>query len=353
MSERSKKRIKCLVWDLDGTLWEGVLSEGGGKTLRKGVEETLRELDRRGVLLSIASKNEEAPAMAALERLGVKDYFLCPQISWEDKSQGIKRITEELNIKLEAVAFIDDNPFERDGVSFALPQVSVYPETEAADIPSLPEFTSRFITRDSANRRSMYQADLRRRQDKAEFQGGDHAFLETLDIQADLRPVEEQDLQRVEELTIRTHQLNSTGYTFSYEELLALSRSQDHIFLVCGMKDKYGDNGKVGLLLLENGEDALTLKLLIVSCRVMSYGIGSALLTYAVRLADRMGKKLRAEFLQTEHNRIMYVTYKFAGFEEIQENGDRLLLEYQGSELPAFPDYIHWTFGDPALDVEK
>ena len=86
----------------------------------------------------------------------------------------------------------------------------------------------------------------------------------------------------------------------------------------------------------------MTLKLLIVSCRVMSYGIGSALLAYAMQLAHRMGKELHAEFFQTEHNRIMYITYKMAGFEEIEEDGDRLLLSYAGEDVPTPPSYINW-----------
>lgn len=336
-----EKRIKCLVWDLDRTLWEGTLSEGGGTVLRDGVRETLAELDQRGILFSIASKNEHAPALRRLEELGVADYFLCPEISWDDKSEGIRRIAEALNLKLDAFAFIDDSTFERDAVQYALPEVAVYPETAVGTLATLPEFTPRFITEDSRNRRQMYRADLVRRKVKSRF-GSDEEFLRTLDIHAQIRPVQVEDLQRVEELTVRTHQLNSTGYTYSYDELVEMAQSPAYIFQVCGLRDKYGDSGKVGLLLLENGEDLLTIKLLIVSCRVMAYGVGSALLTHAIRLAVGQGKRLRAEFLETEFNRIMFVTYKFAGFEEVEEQGDRLLLEYRGEGLPELPSHICW-----------
>ena len=122
-----------------------------------------------------------------------------------------------------------------------------------------------------------------------------------------------------------------------------LRGAERHIFRICGLTDDYGSSGKVGLLLLEEEDEALKLKLLIVSCRVMTRGIGSALLCYATQLAARKGKKLQAEFLETEHNRIMYITYKLAGFEEIWEDEPNLLLEYQGEAPLDFPPYLTVT----------
>lgn len=330
-----------MVWDLDNTLWEGVLSEGGGQELRPGVDTVIRGLDARGIIQSIASKNDHAPALRRLEELGLSDYFLCPQISWGAKSDSVKAIAQKLNLKFEAMAFVDDNPFERDEVRFALPLVSAYDAADTDKLLSLPEFQVRFVTEDARNRRKMYQADLRRTQAEEAFPGGEDAFLATLHMKLTLSPVTEGDLQRVEELTVRTHQLNSTGYTYSYEELLALSRSSDHIFLIAGLTDDYGDSGKVGLLLLEKGS-ALTVKLLIVSCRVMSRGIGGALLSAATRIAHELGLPLRADFLETEHNRIMYITYKLAGFEELEAEGENgaMTLEYQEEEPRPFPPYL-------------
>ena len=333
-------QVKCVVWDLDDTVWTGTLTEGGAAALRPGVLETIRELDRRGIIQSIASKNDAPNAMKRLEAFGIADYFLCPQISWGPKSAAVQAILTTLNLKPEAVAFVDDNPFERDEVRFAHPRVRCYDAAEAAALPDRPEFTVRFITQDSANRRKMYQADINRQAAEQAFSGSSEEFLATLGMRMDISRVTEQDLRRVEELTIRTHQLNSTGYTYSYEELLALSRSPDHIFCICGLRDSYGDSGKVGLLLLERGVSALRLKLLIVSCRVMSRGIGSALLAYATQLARGLGLPLQAEYLETEHNRIMYITYKLAGFDEIAEDGRNILLEYAGEDAIPFPPYL-------------
>lgn len=341
--DQKQKQIKCVIWDLDNTVWDGVLSEGGGAHLLPGVEETIRTLDERGIVNSIASKNDYETAMRRLKDFGLEELFLCPQISWNPKSVSVGRIQTLLNIKPEATAFVDDSAFERDEVQFASPLTRVYPADEAGMLADRPEFQVRFVTEDAANRRKMYQADLQRQEAEEQFTGNNDEFLSTLHMKMDLAPVTEQDLQRAEELTIRTHQLNSTGYTYSYEELLELSRSKNYIFRICGLTDDYGTSGKVGLLLLEEKEEVLLLKLLIVSCRVMTRGIGSALLCYATQLAERKGKRLQAEFFETEYNRIMYVTYKFAGFEEVQEEGREILLEYQGEEALPFPDYLQVT----------
>ncbi len=339
-------KIKCVVWDLDNTLWEGVLTEGGGQTLRRGAREAVRELDRRGIVQSISSKNDLEPALRRLAAFGLGEYFLCPQISWQPKSVGVRAIISALNIKPSAVAFVDDSAFERDEVLRALPEVSVFDGADLAQMLSLSAFQVPFITEDAANRRKMYQADLARQRAERVFDGSADDFLQTLHMKLEITPVTEHDLQRVSELTVRTHQLNSTGYTYSYEELLALSKDSGYIFRICGLRDDYGDSGKVGLLLLQNAADALRIKLLIVSCRVISRGIGSALLCYATQLAHRLGKKLLAEYLETEYNRVMYITYKLAGFDDVAEDGAQVLLQYAQPQPLSFADYLDVTCDD-------
>ncbi|MBQ8524832.1 MAG: HAD-IIIC family phosphatase [Clostridia bacterium] len=338
-------KIKCLIFDLDDTLWEGTLTEGGAKKLRAGAAELIRTLDSRGILMSIASKNDHDSAMDALRRLDptLPEMFLCPKISWGTKSSAIKEIAEDLNLKMCNLAFIDDSEFQRDEVKFVHPDISVYDASELTSLADYPEFTVRFITEDSKNRRNMYVSDMTRDRAKAEFDGTDEAFMSTLDMRLSIDPVDETQLRRVEELTLRTHQLNSTGYTYSYEELCSFIDSDKHEFYIAGLTDKYGDSGKVGLLLMEDAGDAYVLKLLIVSCRVMTRGVGTALLTHAVRIAAARGKKLRAEYLETEYNRIMYITYKLAGFDEICEldDGEGCILEYAREALPEYPSYLN------------
>ena len=335
-----EEKIKCLVLDLDDTLWQGVLSEGGGGELMPGVRALIEELDRRGIIMSIASKNDSEVAMKNLRRFGLEEYFLCPEIGWGKKSESISKIAKNIGIKLGSIAFIDDNPFERDEVAFAHPDVRTYDASDAEKLLTLDEFNPVFITEDAKNRRQMYRADFARKKDEESFEGPAEEFLMTLGMKLRISAVCESDLERVHELTVRTHQLNSTGYTYSFEELRELISSPEHIFLVASLEDRYGDSGKVGILLLEKKGDAYMLKLLIVSCRVMSRGVGTALLMHAVRLAKGAGKDLLAEFRETEHNRIMYITYKLMGFCEVEESGSDILLSYGADEMPEYPPYL-------------
>jgi FkbH-like protein len=126
------------------------------------VASTLQALDARGILLSIASKNEHDLAMARLRKLGVADYFIYPQIRWSSKSSGVEAIAKSINVGLDAIAFIDDDPFERDEVHHVLPHVMILDAREAAGLGERPELMPRFITDESALRRRMYQADIER-----------------------------------------------------------------------------------------------------------------------------------------------------------------------------------------------
>jgi FkbH-like protein len=337
------KTVKCLVWDLDDTLWEGILLEGGAGALRPGVRETVLELDRRGILLSIASRNVAEEALARLEDLGLAAYFLYPQIGFGAKSEALARIAKALNIGLDTFALIDDQPFERDEVQAAHREVRVYREDEVARLPGLPDFTPRFVNQDSALRRAMYQADELRNAEEEAFGGPQESFLRGLNMRFSIGPVEEGDLERAVDLTERTHQLNATGLTFDHDELDALRHSPRHLLHIGSLEDKYGGYGRIGLSLVEKveeGEEYWVIKLLLMSCRVMNRGVGGVQLNHLIRETLSAGKKLRADFVETPWNRTMYVTYKFAGFEEVFSEGPKITLEYKGTAMPSFPDYL-------------
>ncbi|MFC9653009.1 MULTISPECIES: HAD-IIIC family phosphatase [unclassified Streptomyces] len=335
--------VKCVVWDLDNTVWDGILLEDENVKLRPAVVEVLRTLDERGILHSVASRNDHDAAMAKLTELGIAEYFLHPQIHWGSKSDSVRAVAEAFNIGLDTLAFVDDQPFERDEVRFAHEQVLCIDALDVERIPGLARMQPRFVTADSRERRHLYHADIQRQQAQDRHAGTDEEFLASLGMRFTIGPAAERDLQRAEELTVRTNQLNATGYTYSYEELDAFRRSPEHDLLVAGLEDTYGTYGKIGLALVERGTDAWTVKLLLMSCRVMSRGVGSVLLNHLIRGAHEAGVRLRAEFVATSRNRTMYVTYKFAGFTEVARHGEVSVLEHDGTHLRDFPPYMHVT----------
>jgi FkbH-like protein len=339
MTPQEEQKIKCLVWDLDNTLWNGILLEDSEVRLRDGVQEIIQTLDKRGILQSIASRNEHDHAMAKLAEFGLAEYFLYPQVNWNSKADNIRNIAKKLNIGIDTFAFIDDQAFEREEVNFFVPEVLCLDAADLASVPDLPQMHPRFITEDSARRRQMYLSDLQREAVEEEFAGPKEDFLATLNMVLTIAPAQEEDLKRAEELTVRTHQLNTTGDTYSYEELDRFRQSDKHILLIAGLEDKYGTYGKIGLVLIECGEQAWTIKLLLMSCRVMSRGVGSVLINHIRNAAQKKGVRLLAEFVANDRNRMMYMTYKFAHFKEKGKaaDGKRLILENDLSRMQHVP----------------
>jgi FkbH-like protein len=332
--------IKCVVWDLDDTLWQGTLLEGDALVLTPGVKETILELDNRGIVQSIASKNDHAAAWERLTAYGLGEYFLHPQIGWANKSDSLRTIAERLGLGLSAFAFVDDQPFERDEVRFSLPDVMTIDAADIGRLLHLPALQPRFVTSESKLRRQMYQADHWRKLAEEEFAGTREDFLATLATVITIRAAREEDLRRAEELTIRTNQLNTTGRTYSHAELHALLNSRDHLVLVAELEDRYGKSGTIGLALIERGPDCWLVKLLIMSCRVVSRGIGGIMLSHILHSAKQSGVTLRALFVANDRNRMMYVTYKFNGFVEVGEQDGSTVLEHPLESIRPFPAHV-------------
>jgi FkbH-like protein len=337
---RRQGRIKCVVWDLDNTLWDGVLLEGDRLRLRPEAVETIRALDERGILHSIASRNDPDAAMRRLEEFGLADYFLHPQISWNPKSEAVGRIAKALNIGLDAIAFVDDQSFELEEVAFALPDVLCVPVHALGGVLEAPEFSPRFVTDESRRRRAMYRSAIVREREEEDFHGTNDDFLRTLDMVLTIAPAAEEDLKRAEELTLRTNQLNSTGVTYSYADLDGYRNSPDHLLLVATLSDRFGSYGKIGLALVERADSAWRLKLLLMSCRVMSRGVGTVVLGEIVHMARDEGRALEAEFVDTGRNRMMYVTYRFLGFDEVRREDGVAILRADPERAPTPPEHL-------------
>lgn len=306
--------VKCLVWDLDNTLWDGTLAEGDAVELRHLVAEVVTALDARGILQSIASKNDFEPAWARLTELGIDEYFVLPKISWGRKPDAIAEIAGELKFAFDAIAFIDDQPAERAEMRFLLPQVRCYPAEMTASLTGLPEFSPETVTVDARRRRSMYQASFKREAAQAVFAGPDQEFLRSLEMVMRIGRATEDELTRVSELTLRTSQMNATGIHYSDAVLRGLLADPGHEVLVITLADRFGPHGAVGVVLIARHGAVWHLKLLATSCRVVSFGAGSVILNWIVDQAAAAGCHLVADFRRTERNRMMEVAYRFAGF---------------------------------------
>lgn len=339
-SAHNDRGIKCVVWDLDDTLWQGTLLEGDDIALTPGVTDIIHELDNRGILLSVASKNDYEAAWSKLAEFGLDELFLHPEIGWRNKSDSIKIIADKLRISLDTFAFVDDQAFELDEVLHYLPEVLTIEARDIDKLLGMSRMHPRFITNESRKRRQTYRADIQRSNDEMEFVGSGPEFLGTLGQCMTVRRAGEHDLRRAEELTMRTNQLNTTGRTYSYEVLSQLAESADHLLLVADLNDRYGDSGTVGLALIEQRANLWLVKLLITSCRVMTRGISGAMISYILQVARDSSVTLYADFVANDRNRMMYIAYRFSGFYEISAKEDCILLKHDLDRIPPFPHHL-------------
>jgi FkbH-like protein len=333
--------VKCVVWDLDNTLWHGVLLESDCVRLKPEIPEILKTLDARGILHSIASKNNRDDAMRKLEEFGIADYFLYPEINWNAKSVSIQQIQQHLNIGIETILFLDDEAYEREEVKSVHKDVTCWDASEMTTLLAHPRLNPPHVTEDAKRRRLMYCEEIQRKAEEQEFKGPTAEFLASLKMEFIISEAQEDDLRRAEELTVRTHQLNATGRAYSYAELKQFCVSDVYELFVCELTDRFGSYGKIGLALVQIEQECWHLKLLLVSCRVISRGIGTILLSFIMQQAKTASKILLADFTKTKQNAMLLITYQFANFQErSSDDKGNLLLENDLSRIQPFPLYV-------------
>lgn len=259
------KRVKCLVWDLDGTLWDGTLSEGGPCRPVDASVRLLKELESRGIVNSIASRNDESEAMEELRRHSLDGYFVFPEISWGEKSAAVKRIAANLGFALDAVAFVDDRPEQRAEVAANAPGVRVY---DVADIPRLSRDPAFKAGGKGGSRTAFYKDEMKRRAALKDVYAGDEArFLESSGIEVEISPFRADDFERVFELVNRTNLLNISSRRYTRAELEGFLAAAGRFTV--RVKDRYGDYGLVGFAAL----DSCRVTELCFSCRIAGKGV--------------------------------------------------------------------------------
>lgn len=322
---------KCVVWDLDNTLWSGVLLEDGPDKLRinPAAVSVIKELDRRGILQSIASKNNQEDALGVLRAAGLEEYFLHPQVGWKPKSEALERIAKQLNIGLDTLAFVDDQQFEREEVKTALPQVSVVDAIHCAELTNYPECDVP-VTSESQQRRALYRQQAQRESVLEAYQGDYIKFLRDCSIQLTLERLDSTNLERVYELAQRTNQMNFSGRRYPREDLAAFAASGAHETYVMRCTDRFGSYGIVGFALVDTSEPRLMD--LMFSCRIQSKRVEHAFLTFLLnRFVKQSNRPLFASYHPTPKNEPSGKVFDEMGFVRISEMDGMCSLKFDAS----------------------
>jgi FkbH-like protein len=317
------------VWDLDNTLWDGVLIEDGreGIRVRPEVATIIRELDQRGILHSVASKNNHDDAMAVLEAAGLSDYFLYPQIGWTPKSASVARIASLLNIGVDAMAFVDDQVFEREEVRAGVPTVAVVDPAECHGMLDRWECQVP-VTRESRRRRVMYQEEAHRAAVEHAYTGDYSAFLRECRLEVRICALDEVNLQRVYEVAQRTNQMNFSGNRYPEARLREMMGDPDLETYVIDCEDRFGAYGIIGFAVADRREPRLLD--LMFSCRVQGKRVEHAVLAFLLkRFVDGEGRDFWADFRRTAQNAAAGRVFEEMGFDAAGERDGALSLVFR------------------------
>lgn len=352
---------KVLVTDLDNTLWGGILGEDGLNGIIVGkdhpgwryreVQRALLDLHRRGILLAIASKNDEAEALECIDShpemlLRSKD-FAAIRINWNDKAQSVDEIARELSVGTDSLVFLDDNPVERENMRVRRPEVHVLdlPEDPAAFAAALRDdtsFDSLVLTEDDRDRNRYYAEHRKRRAAQVESQTRDE-FLEILAQKVTIAPADDRSVVRIAELTRKTNQLNMTTRRYAQGEIQALVQDKGVAVLSVRVEDRFGDNGVVGVLILRRTDARVEIDTFLLSCRVIGRSLEPAILSYVARFCEEWGaKEVVGWYRPTTKNGPAATVYSDCGFRKVEQDpeGDTLWRLDLASALPTTPASI-------------
>jgi FkbH-like protein len=299
----SLPKLKCVVWDLDNTLWRGVLVEDGpeGVKLNEDAAAAVRALDAKGVLQSIASKNNYEDAIAALKKFDLDGYFLAPQISWNPKSEAILRLKDRLNIGLDTFALLDDQPFERAEVTSALAGVVAFDPHDLADFLAHPRLDIP-VTEEAASRRSLYKAEEGREEAKTSFSGSYEDFLRSCGMCVQIDHLAAAHVERVYELVQRTNQLNISTCRYTRDEVVDMARGgSPRLAFVVHARDNFGTYGLIGFVVVDV-DNSIVLDLMF-SCRVQGKLVDDAFISWLYEAyIGRESGTLKARFRPNKKN---------------------------------------------------
>jgi FkbH-like protein len=333
---------KCLVLDLDNTLWGGVIGDDGVEGIQLGhghaageaflgFHEFCLRLRERGILLAVCSKNEEAAALLPFSQhpatLLRREHFAAFYANWQDKPANLRAIARHLNIGLDALVFVDDNPFERALVRRELPEVAVpeLPEDPAhfaATISRAGYFESLGLTPEDLERARHYQANQAREDLRSSVTDLD-SYLRSLGMELRYRPFDEGNLQRITQLILKTNQFNVTTRRHTAEDLRLMMQDPQAITFQFHLKDDFGDNGTIALLIAFVREKTLVIDTWLMSCRVLGRRVEDAVLSLVVEEAKRRHlDSIQGEYRPTAKNTPVEGLFPRLGFTPAEHSAE-------------------------------
>jgi FkbH-like protein len=286
--------VKCVAWDIDNTLITGAFIESGDRQppADPAMTAVLAELAARGIVAAIASRNPPTAAQYAGQVTGAT--FVAAECGWDRKSAAISRIAAGLGIGTDAVAFVDDDPYERAEVTFALPEVLTLSPEDMTDALGWPAFSPAVVTAEASRRSELYLDRRRRQQAGREFGGSREEFLRYCRTEITITGADAADADRLAELSVRTHQFNSAarGTTSAVLRSMIAAPDTEALVLAVRLRDRFGDDGIVGGCVTEPGPGGTwTVRLLVMSCRAMGRGVIDALLAWLAAAAASAGAR--------------------------------------------------------------
>ncbi|NMC05032.1 MAG: HAD-IIIC family phosphatase [Candidatus Lokiarchaeota archaeon] len=351
---------KCIVLDLDNTLWGGIIGETTQASIKLGptgegkpyhdFQKFLLSLFNRGIILAINSKNNHDDAVQMINThpnmvLKLK-HFAALRINWNDKVNNMKEIAEELNIGTDSLVFIDDDKVNCELVASCMPEVHTIripedPSNILKEMMRIDLFNVLQLTDEDLEKGSMYSAQRSRNELKAKFENYTD-FLKNLEIKLVIKKGDDAQLPRLAQLTQKTNQFNMTTKRYSESDVESFIKRHDAFVLSVQVIDKFGDSGIVGEIIIIESDDAWNIDTLLLSCRVLGRNVEFKLMEHVMQKARaRNIKKIIGHFIPTSKNSVARSFYEQCGFVKIKDDGNTSTYAFDLSrQQPMVVDYI-------------
>lgn len=300
-------RKKCLVLDLDNTLWNGIIGEDGmdGIVPDRAIQEYIVKLYEKGIILAVDSKNNDADAREVFENhpdMVLRDHHIAAwRANWQPKDRNIAEIAQELDLGTDSFVFVDDSGLEQERVRTAFPEIAILPPKLLADFAGFHSFK---ITQEDTQRGAMYAEQRKRKEFRGSLPSEDE-FLSSLGLSLAIRECSEKDITRVSQLTQKTNQFNLATRRYTEDEIRTRAQHDNWKIWVAEAKDRFGDYGIIGIAMVEQTGDTARIDNFLLSCRILGRKVEEVFLHATLDNATARGaQRVTGEFISTAKNKL-------------------------------------------------